>query len=85
MNALERLLAAVDAPVRPLLLRSFLVLEPGETPTVTVKMGDPALQSLLDEVWAPVWEKNPEMLDRETKDFPGREIARARRAQRARP
>jgi hypothetical protein len=45
-------------------------------------MGDPALQPLLDEVWAPMWEQHPERIDKETKDFPGREIARQRRERR---
>jgi hypothetical protein len=79
VDALERLLAAVEAPVRPMILEGFQAVAPGEPGTATVRMGDPALQPLLDEVWAPMWEKYPEMLDTETKEYPGREIARQRR------
>lgn len=79
VNALERLLAAVEPPVRPMILTDFQAVAPGETGTALVRMGDPALQPLLDEVWAPMWEKYPEMMDKETKDYPGREIARQRR------
>jgi hypothetical protein len=82
VDALERLLAAVEAPVRPLILSRFQTTRPGEPSRAWVRMGDPALQPLLDEVWAPMWEQHPEMLDKETKDFPGREIARQRRGRR---
>jgi hypothetical protein len=83
-DALERLLAAVEAAVRPFLLSRFIVPEDGSgrMPGVMVLMGDPKLQPLLDEVWAPMWELYPDMLDTETKDYPGREIARERRARR---
>ncbi|HEX8393431.1 MAG TPA: hypothetical protein VF665_13890 [Longimicrobium sp.] len=81
VDALERLLAAVIPPVRAGLLSSFTMPEhPAQRVGVTVQMGDPALQPLLDEVWAPMWELYPDMLDTETKDYPGREIARQRRA-----
>lgn len=83
VDALERLLAAVEAPVRPMILEGFQAVAQGEPGTATVRMGDPALQPLLDEVWAPMWEKYPEMLDTETKNYPGREIARQRRNARA--
>ena len=82
VDALERLLAAVEAPVQPMILDGFQAVAAGEAGTATVRMGDPALQPLLDEVWAPIWEKYPEMLDTETKDYPGREIARQRRVRR---
>ena len=85
VDALERLLAAVEAPVRPILLGDFQAVAPGEPASALVKMGDPALQPLLDEVWAPIWERYPEMMDRETKDFPGRKIARQRRDARGQP
>jgi hypothetical protein len=45
-----------------------------------MKLGDPSLQPLLDEVWAPMWEQFPPgAIEIEDKDFPGRELARARR------
>jgi hypothetical protein len=84
VDALERLLAAIEAPVRPFLLSRFQVPQPGEPPRVWVKMGDAALQPLLDEVWAPVYEMHPEMIDKESKEYPGRELARQRRDARAR-
>ena len=79
VDALERLLASVEAPVRPMILKDFQAVAPGQPAAALVKMGDPALQPLLDEVWAPIWEKYPEMMGKETKDFPGREIAKQRR------
>jgi hypothetical protein len=86
VDALERLLAAVIPPVRPGLLSGFTMpKDPTQRVGITVKMGDPSLQPLLDEVWAPMWELHPDMIDAETKDYPGREIAKQRRARRAHP
>jgi len=80
-DALESLLAHVRPEVRPTILSSFVQPPPGEPAGVLVKMGDPALQPLLDAVWAPMWELMPrDAIDREDKDFPGRELARQRRA-----
>jgi len=85
VDALERLLAAVDPEVRPGLLHDFQLphpgeLEPGEFVTPPTRMGDPALQPLLDEVWAPAWERfAPHALDEEGMNYPGKEIARQRR------
>jgi hypothetical protein len=84
VDALERLLAAVVPPVRSGLLSSFTIPKnPTQRIGVTVKMGDPSLQPLLDEVWAPMWDLYPDMIDTETKDYPGREIARQRRERRS--
>jgi len=83
VDALERLLAAIEAPVRPFLLSRFQAPPPGEAPRIWVKMGDAALQPLLDEVWAPVYEMHPDMIDKEPKEYPGRELARQRRDARA--
>jgi hypothetical protein len=85
VDALERLLASVEPPFRPFFLSSFQAVEPGMPGRVLVMMGDPTLQPLLDEVWAPVWEMYPEMMEMETKEYPGRELARQRRAARTRP
>lgn len=85
VDALERLLAAVEPAVRPVLLRDFLPVEPGARGTALVRMGYPTLQPLLDEVWATVWEHYPGMLEEETSDYPGRELARERRRSRAQP
>src|SRR5215218_4660915 len=73
-DALERLLANVEPGARPILLQPFLQPKPGEPVENTVRMGDPSLQPLLDEVWAPMWDlAPPDAIDTETKDFPGRE------------
>lgn len=55
----------------------------GETGDVTVLAwsSDPARQALLDRVWAPFWEHLPPgSLERTDLPYPGRELARARRA-----
>ncbi len=46
---------------------------------------DPRVQALLEQMWAPFWETSlhPEALDDPAYDFPGRELARARRAENA--
>lgn len=81
VDALERLLAAVVPGVRPEILEDFLIPERGsQDVSLLVRMGDPALQPLLDEVWAPMWElMGPDAIEKETADFPGRELARQRR------
>jgi hypothetical protein len=85
VDALERLLAAVEPEVRPGLLHDFQLpdpgeLEPGEFVTPPTRMGDPALQPLLDEVWASAWERfAPDALDDDGMNYPGKEIARQRR------
>lgn len=85
VDALERLLAAVEPEVRPGLLHDFQLpnpgeLEPGEFVTPPTRMGDPALQPLLDEVWASAWERfAPDALDDDRMNYPGKEIARQRR------
>jgi hypothetical protein len=60
--------------------------EGGETRDVSVMMRstDPARQALLDRMWAPYWDHlPPEMLNRTDLPYPGRELAKARRAARA--
>lgn len=82
-DALERLLANVVPIVRPGILKSFLQPPPGQPADLLVQMGDPTLQPLLDEVWAPMWDHLPhDAINTETKNFPGRELARQRRAER---
>jgi hypothetical protein len=84
VDALERLLAAVEPGARPIILAGFQYpKERGQSGGVMTAIGDPALQPLLDEVWAPMWERMPaEMLDRSDVRYPGRDLARARRAAR---
>ena len=91
LDALERLLAAVDPEARPILLQGFqqpglAELEGGELTTPPTRMGDPALQPLLDEVWAPAWERfAPDMLDGNGLNYPGKELAKQHRALRQQP
>jgi hypothetical protein len=84
LDALERLLANVAPEWRDDLLAPFLIPPPHlQKITVLVKILDPALQLLLDEVWAPMWDQWPaDAIDTETKDYPGRELARQRRRER---
>jgi len=85
VDALERLLAAVEEDVRLFILRAFQPpatgeLEPGEFMSPPTRMGDPALQPLLDEVWATAWERfAPELLDSDEMNYPGKELAKERR------
>jgi hypothetical protein len=83
VDALERLMAAVVPEGRPMLLEAFQ--RPSSWPIrFVVQMGDPSLQPLLDEVWAPMWmELGPDAIDVETAPYPGRELARQRRDQAA--
>jgi hypothetical protein len=80
VDALERLLSMVEAPVRPMILESFQPAKPGEPVSLLLQLGDPALQPLLDEVWAPMWERRPDGAWRHDPDprWPGRELARQR-------
>ena len=88
VDALERLLAAVEADARPIILHAFQPpapgeLEPGEFMTPPTRMGDPTLQPLLDEVWATAWERfAPELLDSDEMNYPGKQLAKERRAAR---
>jgi hypothetical protein len=86
VDALERLLAAVTPEARRGLLRYFQRPEKGEQPGMLVEMSDPRLQPLLEEVWAPMWDEvgaTDEQLNGNHFGYPGREIARRRRAARA--
>ena len=50
--------------------------------TILIRFTDPAMQALLDRVWAPYWRHlPPEALDDPHNPFPGRELARQRRQQ----
>jgi hypothetical protein len=84
VDALERLVANVRPELRHHILESFTI-QPADflTTNSLIKIGDPFLQALLDEVWAPVWEQfPPDALDTETVDYPGRELASQRRRSR---
>lgn len=89
VDALERLLAHVTPERRGEILSYFLV--PDNPPTgrsrgQLIQIKDPLLQPMLEEVWAPVWDyvgATDADIEANTYDYPGREIARARRAARA--
>jgi len=87
--ALEELLGTMPASEQQDLLNSLgasgTAPAGGETRDVSVpvRSTDPVRQALLDRVWAPFWETlPPEMLDRIDLPYPGRELAKARRAAR---
>ena len=84
VNALERLLGMIDPGERPEMLAAFQYnpeqAESGEWEAV-VRINDPVLQAVLEEVWAPYWDHyTDEQIDREVGWLPGREVAKRRRA-----
>jgi hypothetical protein len=83
VNALERLLATLHPDLRMPILSDFQIQEDLVGGGI-VKFEDPVLQALLEEVWAPRWEKVPDewLDDEDSRRFPGRNIAKMRRAAR---
>jgi hypothetical protein len=81
VDALERLLAALHPGVQMPIFADFQP-QPPDVFLGPMTFEGPVLQALLDEVWAPRWERVPH----ETLDDPGfrrytgHEIARRRRA-----
>ena len=85
-DALERLLSVVPPDARQGLMRHFQQRDKGENLGVLVEMSDPRLQPLLEEVWAPMWDEigaTDEQLEGNHFGYPGRQIAKDRRAARA--
>lgn len=86
VNALERLLKQIRPDLRREILSYFQV---GKSGGHLIEIHDPDLQAVLEEVWAPFWDNVPdEALEADWYRMPGREIAKARRAEaraRARP
>jgi hypothetical protein len=87
VDALEELLGTMPVEERAGVLRSFGSDDDrdsdGETRQVSIMVwsSDPACQELLDRIWAPFWDTlPPEYLDDPDLPYPGRELARARRA-----
>jgi hypothetical protein len=83
-DALERLLSMVPPDTRDDILPSFVPPDPsvGERPSGwLVRLGHPALQAALEEVWVPYWRHvSDEDLDSGSEDhIPGRELAKQRR------
>lgn len=86
VNALERLLSLVPPNARARTLASFQVSRPGESHGFLVRMGSPRMNAVLEEVWAPFWDGySDEQMAGQPAEFPGRQLARARRAARAQP
>jgi hypothetical protein len=85
VTALERLLALVTPERRQEILAYFQ--KPKERRPISqgilVRLNDPELQALLEEVWAPMWDQvgaTDEEIIEDVYRYPGREIALARRA-----
>ena len=89
VDALERLLAHVAPDRRAEILSYFLIPDdPATTPArgQLIQIKDPLLQPRLEDVWAPMWDyvgATDADIEANTYEYPGREIARARRAARA--
>lgn len=85
-EALERLLAMVRSGMRRQILACFQKPETAGSHGHLTVLRDPELQSVLEEVWAPVWDAvraTDAELEADVYGFPGREIAMRRRAARA--
>ena len=92
VDALDRLIASMHPQERAFLVQNLSApdhsgLHPGSSGShlqLPIRFSDPAQQALLEQVWAPYWEQLPaEALDSAEYLFPGRELARARRAARS--
>ena len=84
-DALERLLRMVRPDMRQEILAHFQVPDGtgGRDLGQLVAFHDPQLQSVLEEVWAPMWDHvgaTDEQLEKDVYGWPGREVARQRRA-----
>lgn len=83
-NALERLLRMVRPDMRREILEHFQVSDgTGRRYGRLVQFHDAQLQPLLEEVWAPMWDEvgaTDQEIEENAYQFPGREIARGRRA-----
>jgi hypothetical protein len=83
-ESVERLLQMVRPDARDSMLRYFQVAERPGPHAVLMHLDDPKLQAVLEEVWAPYWDRlPPEAIERERAPIPGRGVVRARRAAQA--
>ncbi len=79
-DALERLLREVRSDMRAEILAHFQVSASGERRGHLIKIHDPHLQAILEQVWAPMWDDaSTQAIEEGWFEMPGREIARARR------
>jgi hypothetical protein len=85
-DALERLLGMTRPDMRDYIKSFFLPPEPGERSRgALTEIHDPQLQEVLEEVWAPIWDHEPdEVLYARVNPYyyPGREVAKRRREER---
>lgn len=87
MEALERLLGMTRPELRHEIMKHFQKRKDGERLGMLVQVADPELQRVLEEVWAPKWDAagaTDAEIEANAFGYPGREIARQRRADRAR-
>lgn len=83
VEALERLLGMTRPDLRGEILKHFQKRKNGERLGILVRVADPDLQQVLEEVWAPKWDEvnaTDAEIEANAFGFPGREIARQRRA-----
>lgn len=86
-EALERLMGMLRPERRQYILKHFQVRENGERLGHLVGLEDPELQKVLEEVWAPMWDAvdaTDAQIEANAYGWPGREVAKQRRAARAR-
>jgi hypothetical protein len=87
VEALERLLGMTRPERRQDILKYFQVRENGERLGHLGGLEDPELQKVLEEVWAPLWDAvgaTDADIEANLYGWPGRDVARQRRAARAR-
>jgi hypothetical protein len=84
VDALERLLQHVRPDMRQEILAHFQVHDaPNRNYGQLVQFHDPQLQAILEEIWAPMWNEvnaTDQQIQENAYGFPGRDIARRRRA-----
>jgi hypothetical protein len=86
-EALERMLGMVRPELRQPILKHFQQREKGERLGHLMQLHDAELQAVLEEVWAPMWDESnatDAQIEANHFGFPGREVAKRRRAERAR-
>jgi hypothetical protein len=84
-DALERLLQMVRPDMRREILRFFQPRQEGEHLGHLAEFYDADLQVVLEEVWAPMWDDEPdEAIEENWYGLPGRDAARRRREARRR-
>jgi hypothetical protein len=85
LDALERLLAHVAPEHREELQECFRIPDGNEVRELW-HVGDPELQEMLEEVWAPTWDRVPlEAIEADRTPRPGKRLALARRKSQPQP